>query len=455
MTTQAPRPLSRRLGLLGVLFLTLSAATPASSLFVIVPDVIRQAGTGALLAMALAALVAAGMSAVYAELASAFPYAGGEYAIAGRVLGPRAAFAVLAVNLLNSVLTAAVFALGVAEYLHAAWPSAPSVGVALAVVAGACGVGLLNVRAGGGLTGAFLGLELGAVVAVAVAGFAHPERGLGALLAHPLRADGPAGAGAIVLAASVALFAYDGYGSAVYFAEELERPRERVAKAVMLALLATVLAELPPVAAVLTGAHDLKALFAAPDMLQALVGERLGAGVRAATSLAVALALANAAVAMVLLSARQVYALARDGVWPGERLNRALTATGTRSGAPTSATLAVSAAAAGLCLLPLHWLLVLTGTGITLIYAALCVALLAGRRRGRLEDAAWRSPAFPLLPLALLLALAGVLVTDALDAGEGRPSLFVTLAIGAAGAAWGGRAAGRGRWRLTAPEDEG
>ena len=123
--TPAPRPLSRRLGLAGVLFLTLSAATPASSLFVIVPDVIRQAGTGALLAMGLAAVVAAGMSLVYAELASAFPYAGGEYAVAGRVLGPRAAFAVLAVNLLNSVLTAAVFALGVAEYLHAAWPSPP------------------------------------------------------------------------------------------------------------------------------------------------------------------------------------------------------------------------------------------------------------------------------------------------------------------------------------------
>ena len=220
------------------------------------------------------------------------------------------------------------------------------------------------------------------------------------------------------------------------------------------------LAELPPVATVLTGAPDLKALFAAPDMLQALVGERLGAGVRAATSLAVALALANAAVATVLLSARQVYALGRDGVWPGARLNRALTATGpdagagVRAGAPTVATLAVCAATAALCLLPLHWLLVLTGTGITLVYAALCLAFLMGRRDGRLERAAYRAPGFPVLPAALLLALAGVLVTEAMDAAEGRPSLIVTVAIAAAGVAWGAWAARRGRWRLTAPPDD-
>ena len=65
--------------LMGVLFLTLSAETPASSVFVIVPDVLSQAGTGALLSLLFAALIAVCMAQVYGELSSAFPIAGGEY----------------------------------------------------------------------------------------------------------------------------------------------------------------------------------------------------------------------------------------------------------------------------------------------------------------------------------------------------------------------------------------
>ena len=89
------RPLIRSMKLLGALFLTLSAATPASSVFVIVPDVLSQAGTGALLSMAAAALIAVCVAQVYAELGSAFPFAGGEYAMVGRTLGPSAGFVCL------------------------------------------------------------------------------------------------------------------------------------------------------------------------------------------------------------------------------------------------------------------------------------------------------------------------------------------------------------------------
>ena len=118
----AAQPLARGMRMLGVLFLTLSAATPASSIFVIVPDVVSQAGTGALISMLLAAAIALGVGQVYAELSSAFPLAGGEYAIVGRVMGPLAGFVVLALNLANSLLATAVLALGVSDYLGAVIP---------------------------------------------------------------------------------------------------------------------------------------------------------------------------------------------------------------------------------------------------------------------------------------------------------------------------------------------
>ena len=66
----APEGLVRSLGLFGVLFLTLSVATPVSSLFVIVPGMLQVAGTGAVWAVLLAALVCVATAYVYAELAS-------------------------------------------------------------------------------------------------------------------------------------------------------------------------------------------------------------------------------------------------------------------------------------------------------------------------------------------------------------------------------------------------
>ena len=91
----SPRPFVRSMKVFGVLLLTLSAITPASSAFVIIPGIIQQAGTWALISLAAAALVATAMAFVYAELASAWPLAGGEYAMAGRTLGPFAGFVLM------------------------------------------------------------------------------------------------------------------------------------------------------------------------------------------------------------------------------------------------------------------------------------------------------------------------------------------------------------------------
>ena len=72
----APRPLARSLGTLGILFLTLSAITPASSMFIVTPDLLGAAGTGALLAMLIAGIVGVATAYIYAELSSAWPVAG-------------------------------------------------------------------------------------------------------------------------------------------------------------------------------------------------------------------------------------------------------------------------------------------------------------------------------------------------------------------------------------------
>ncbi|MFX5476488.1 amino acid permease, partial [Acinetobacter baumannii] len=70
-----------------MLFLTLSVTSPASSVFVIVPGMLHAAGTGAVWAMLIAALVCVATGFIYAELSSAWPVAGGEYVAVARTLG--------------------------------------------------------------------------------------------------------------------------------------------------------------------------------------------------------------------------------------------------------------------------------------------------------------------------------------------------------------------------------
>ena len=457
MTALAIRAgLARRMGLAGVLFLTLSAATPASSVFIIVPDVIRQAGTGAVWALGAAAVVALLVALSYAELASAFPHAGGEYVMTGLTLGSGPGFVVFALNLLNSLLTGAVFALGVADYLHALWPAAGARSVALAVVAGCTALGLLDIRAGAWTTGAALLVELAAVGLVSGLGLVHPARGLGELL-HPVHLEGGRLAAtpalALGLSATAALFAFDGYGSAVYFAEETRDARRRMAAAVLLAWMFTVAAETLPTVAVLVGAPDLARLLADPAMIAGFVRTRAGAGVATALELAVAVAVANAVAALVLLCARQVYASARDGVWP-RALSRALGGVDARAGAPRAATVLTGAVMAALCFVDLRLLLILTGTSITLIYAALQLALIAGRRTNATQAARFRSPAGAWGATAGLAACAAVLAADLADPAEGRPSLLVALGLAAAAAGWWALALRPRGWRPGPPPDD-
>jgi amino acid transporter len=441
----------------GALVLTLSTATPASSMFVIVPDVLAEAGSGALIAMAIAAVIAVFMAQVYAELASAFPHAGGEYAMSGLTLGPLTGFVALGLNLTNTLFGTAALALGVGTYLSAAIPGPSPIPTGLATVAVATLLGVLNIRTGALITGVFVAVELLALVILAALGFAHPARGVAGLLAHPLTLSGgamhPALPAAIGAAVAVSIFAYDGYGAAAYFSEETRSARRSVARAILLALSVTGAAEAIPLVAVLVGAPDLQALLAAKAPFAEFIAARGGAALAQGMSLAVALAIVNAVIATLLLSARQLYASGRDRTWGGP-LNRLFTRLHPRLGSPWAATLVVGALVGSLCFLGLKLLLIATGTGAAGIYAILCVAALRGRRTGATRSAVYRMPLFPWIPILTLIALGGVFVSDALDAEEGRPGLAVSLSVAVAFAAYYlVRAGQKGGWTPTVVEE--
>ncbi|MET3724867.1 APC family permease [Sphingomonas trueperi] len=428
MPTTNPR-LDRSLGTAGVLFLTLSITTPASSLFVIVPGSLQIAGTGALLALAIAGVVCLATALIYAELSSAFPVAGGEYVMVGQTLGPAAGFVMLGVNACNNLLFPPVAALGIASVASTVLPDLPPVPVAIAVLLASTLVGILNIRFNALLTGAFLAAEVAAVLVILALGMAAPVRNVLPLLLHPVAPVGdglgPASAANIGLATSVAIFALNGYGAAVYFGEEMHAAPQRIARAILLALAGALLLEAAPIVAALVAAPDLAAFLSAEDPFGTFVRTRGGSALNLWVAIGIVVAIVNAVIACILANGRFFYATARDGSW-GRPLDVWLAAIHSRFGSPARATLVSGGIGIAACFVPLRLLLLLSGTGLIAIYAGLALATIVGRKRGRTDNAPYRMPLHPVPAIATLLVLAAVAWLNALDPAEGLPALIAT-----------------------------
>jgi amino acid transporter len=419
----------RSLGVAGVLFLTLSVATPASSVFVIVPGMLQVAGTGTVWAMILAGIVCVATAFIYAELSSAWPVAGGEYVAAAKTLGPLAGFVMLGVNVFNNLLFPPVAGLGVSAVLATLVPGLPQVPIAIAVVAASTLVSLLNIRVNALVTGIFLLIEMLALIAVVALGFTHWARPMIDFLTHPVM---PAGAALVAaspasigLATSIAIFALNGYGAAVYFGEEMNEAPRLIGRAILSALALTLLFEGVPVLAVLIGTTDLGATLRADDPFGMLVGTLGGGRLSGLVAIGVVVAIVNAVIACILACARFFYGTARDRCW-GRPIDRVMSTIHPTLGSPMAGTLVVGGIGVLCCFLPLELLLVLSGTGLVAIYAGIALAAIVGRRTGATDHAPYRMPLYPLAPIVTLVALGYVTWTSWLDPDEGRPGLIMT-----------------------------
>lgn len=442
--------------LTGALLLTLSEISPASSVFIIAPGVIMQAGTGAFASFMLAALIGIFTAFVYAELASIWPLTGGEYAITGRVLGPLPGFVILGLNIASLILTIAVFALGVANYLGVIFPGLSPLTVALVTVLLATLCGVLNIRTNAVITGIFLAIEMVVLAGISYIGFTHINRPVSQFLVHPVvMSNGmmvPASLSVIGLATSVAIFAYNGYGQALYFGEETHDAKKHIVRTVLISLLITVIAEAAPLTAVLMGVPNLQSMFGSNNIIGDFITHYGGGGLNKIVSGAVALAILNAAIAIILLAARQLFSSGRDKAWsPG--IDRLLTLVHPRFHSPWVATLICGALAAAACFIDLNMLLVLTGTGYVVVYAALCVAAIAGRRSGKTDGRTHHMPGYPLPPLIALGMLGYIIYANYQDPAVGRPSLIATAAMMALSALYYLLVLRRrGKWELQGPE---
>ncbi|MFK0049281.1 APC family permease [Streptomyces sp. NPDC090741] len=407
-TGPVPQKLKRSIGIVGGTLLTLSCVTPASTLFVVVPDLFASLGSWTALTIAIGSLLCIGVAFCYSELGTLIPSAGGEYAMVSTMAGRLAGWLVFVLSLLVVMIVPPVIAMGTADYLapivHIPAPVAGGGVMLLATLAG-----LLDLRANAWITGIFLVLEVVAAALVAVLGFAHSERGADALVHGTVAAEGggtsTVTAMMVVSGLAIALFITQGFSTAVYLSEELENPRRNVARTVLATLAISTAVILIPVIAITVGAPDLTAL--SEGDLGGMVTAWSNSAVGTFVSLCVALAIINAGIVMVIQNSRVLFASARDKAWPAP-VNHALSKLG-RFGSPWVATLLVGVPGAALCFVNLDTLYGVTGVSVTGMYLLVAVAALFARGGAHRAVAAWRMPLWPAVPIVLIAVLAYIL----------------------------------------------
>ncbi|SED58905.1 Amino acid transporter [Streptomyces sp. 3213] len=449
-SSRNPRQLKRSIGIVGGTLLTLSCVTPASTLFVVVPDLFGSLGTATALTIAIGSVLCIAVAFCYSELGTLIPSAGGEYAMVSTLAGRLAGWLVFVLSLLVVMIVPPVIAMGTADYLTPIVhlnPSMTGAGVMLLATL----AGLLDLRANAWITGIFLVLEVIAAGVVALLGFTHSHRGLGSLTSMQVAGTGghadTVTAMLVVSGLAIALFVTQGFSTAVYLSEELEDPRRNVARTVLATLAISTVIILVPVVAITMGASDLSELTGGD--ISSMVTAWSNSAVGTFVSLCVALAIINAGIVMVIQNSRVLFASARDKAWPTP-VNTVFSKLG-RFGSPWVATLAVGIPGAVLCFVNLDTLYGVTGVSVTGMYLLVAVAALLSRRGRHRHTHAWRMPLWPAMPILLIAVLAYILTQQ-----ETSYLLWTGGIVAVATLYWAFylRPRRETRWLVSIPEDQ-
>jgi amino acid transporter len=404
--------LSRSLSTVGNLGLTLSFLTPTVSLFLTASVLLTLTGTATFASFALAAIAAVAAAYCFAELGSSFPVVGGQYSIDMRVLGRPVGFIafILFMTLVIFTISAAALIFGI--YLEPIWHSVnvTLIGCVMTIVATV--VSVFGIRFGALVTGAFLALELLVIVVVVIVGLSHAHQPVSTLWSlHSYNAHGhqiSVGATGVISGIAIALFAYNGFDTAVVFSEETRGTRRDVGRVVMAAVAIAVVTELAAVIAIILGAPSLSAMVNSSAPISYVLNADGGSTLNDAISVGVAIALFNAIIASVLAMGRVVYSSARDNAYP-QPVNGWLASIHPRFKTPWVATILLGVACTVLTALSdVATLVTFVSVVLCVLYVLVAISALVSRYTQRTMTRPFK---MPLWPVPVVLVLIGVGLT--------------------------------------------
>jgi len=297
--------------------------TIGGGIFVLVGAAAGRAGPGALLAFVLAFGVSLLIALPYAELACRYPLAGGGYAFARALLGPHWGFLMGWGYWGAYIFVSGYVTLGFGGYLHAL-TGIPTVPGALALIGISTGINLVGVRLSGLVQSLVIGVAIVALLAFSGLGLPHVHM---AQFTPFL----PYGFGGVAAATLLAFLAFGGFDMVAAAGEEIASPERNLPRAILLTLF-VVLGLYLLVTFVALGTLPWNELGSSPAPLAAAATSFLGSTGRQFTAAAALLTTAATGNAVLVVTSRIAFAMARDGLLPGP-LDRVHPTTGVPWGA--------------------------------------------------------------------------------------------------------------------------
>lgn len=304
--------LARRLGTGDAVLIGLGSMVGAG-VFAVFGPAARVAGTGLLVGLVVAAVVAYCNAVASAQLAAAYPTSGGTYVYGRERLGPWWGFAAGWGFVVGKTASCAAMALTFASYAVPG-PGWARRAVAAAAVAALASLNYRGVTRTALLTRVLVVASL-AALAVVVAGIAVGGRA-GAAHLGGWAAVGEGGLYGVLQAAGLLFFAFAGYARIATMGEEVRDPSRTIPRAIPVALFIAVAVYLVVGAAALLAAGP-RVLADASAPLAAAV-EAAGAGALApVVRVGAALASLGALLALIAGIGRTALAMARHRDLPG------------------------------------------------------------------------------------------------------------------------------------------
>jgi APA family basic amino acid/polyamine antiporter len=419
-TREIPDELRRRLDVPDAVVIGLSSMIGAG-IFAALAPAARAAGSGLLLGLAVAAVVAYCNATSSARLAARYPASGGTYVYGRERLGEFWGYLAGWGFVVGKTASCAAMALTVGLYV---WPEHPHI-LAVVAVAALTAVNYVGMRKSAWLTRAVVAVVLTilAVLVIAVLTSDAADAGRAAV-------GSDASAGGVLQAAGLLFFAFAGYARIATLGEEVRDPQRTIPRAIPLALGITLVVYATVAVAALSVLGSGGLGRAAAPLAEVVRAAGL-AGLAPLVRVGAAVAATGSLLALILGVSRTTLAMARD-----RHLPHILSAVHPRFGVPHRAELAVGlvvAVAAGAA--DVRGAIGFSSFGVLVYYAianaSAATLSVADRRPPRIVPALGLTGCMVLafaLPLSSVIAGAGVLAVGAMAYGLRR-----TMSVRSAG----------------------
>ncbi len=383
----------------------------------------------ALLVWVVAGVLSLAGALCYAELGSALPVSGGEYAYLSKTLGRPMGFMFTWTNFFvmktgSQAIISIVFARYFGSVLLGLDLNTPNLDndwrlklLAIGAIALLTTINCIGVRWGAFVQVLFTGLKLAALIGIIALGFgvlfhpsgaAHFENAFVPFSGKDLGSSGLIGAFGVAMIS--ALWAYDGWNNLNYVSEELKEPERNLPRAIIFGILGImtvyILANVAYLA-VLTPQE----IVASKAVATELALRTLGPIGFVLIPLAVAASTFGSTNGSLLSGSRVFYAAARDGQFP-----RFLARLNPKTGVPTMA-LIVQGTWASILIIPGNFgtLVDYFGFAAWLIYGLAAIALMILRRQAPDLPRPYKVWPYPLIPVIFLTVSAFLVINLLLE----------------------------------------